>query len=104
MSEIKNLLSSEIGKISSPQKEFADSQMIEIESILTDDYKFRKRGNVEQFKHNRQVLSKLKEAETQLKPESIALEISFLIWLCKSASIILTCPANRWLENDSNTP
>ena len=71
MSEIKNLLSSEMGKISSPQKEFADSQMIKIESTLTDDYKFRKRRNVEQFKHNRQVLSKLKEAETQLKPESI---------------------------------
>jgi hypothetical protein len=59
MSEIKNLLSSEMGKISSPQKEFADSQMIKIESTLTDDYKFRKRRNVEQFKHNRQVLSKL---------------------------------------------
>ena len=45
MSEIKNLLSSEMGKISSPQKEFADSQMIKIESTLTDDYKLRKRGN-----------------------------------------------------------
>ena len=76
MSEIKNLLSSQMGKISSPQKEFADSQMIKIESTLTDDYKFRKRGNVEQFKHNRQVLSELKEAETQLKPESIGEDIT----------------------------
>ena len=38
---------------------------------MTDDYKFRKRGNEEQSKHNRQVLCKLKEAENQLKPESI---------------------------------
>ena len=71
MSEIKNLLSSEMGKISSPQKEFADSQMIKIESTLTDDYTFRKRGNEEQSKHNRQVLCKLKEADNKLKPEII---------------------------------
>jgi hypothetical protein len=38
---------------------------------VTDDYKFRKRGNEEQSKHNRQVLCKLKEAENQLKAESI---------------------------------
>ena len=38
---------------------------------MTDDYKFRKRGNEEQSKHNRQVLCKLKEAENQLKPEII---------------------------------
>jgi hypothetical protein len=71
MSEIKNLLSNEMGKISSQQKEIADSQMIKIESTLTDDYKFRKRGNAEQFKHHRQVLSKLKEADSQLKLGSI---------------------------------
>ena len=46
-------------------------RLIKIESTLTDDYKFRKSGNEEQFKHNLQVLSKLKEVETQLKPESI---------------------------------
>jgi hypothetical protein len=44
-SEIKNLLSSEMGKISRKQKENADTQMIKIESTLTDDYKLRKRGN-----------------------------------------------------------
>ena len=71
MSEIKNLLSNEMGKISSQQKEIADSQMIKIESTLTDDYKFRKRGNEEQFKHHRQVLSKLKKADSQLKLGSI---------------------------------
>ena len=70
-SEIKNLLSNEMGKISSQQKEIADSQMIKIESTLTDDYKFRKCGNEEQFKHNHQVLSKLKEADSQLKLGSI---------------------------------
>ena len=45
MSEIKNLLSSEMGKISGKQKENADTQMIKIESTLTNDYTFRKRGN-----------------------------------------------------------
>jgi hypothetical protein len=44
-SEIKNLLSSEMGKISRKQKENADTQMIKIELTLTDDYKLRKRGN-----------------------------------------------------------
>ena len=38
---------------------------------MTDDYTFRKRGNEEQSKHNRQVLCKLKEADNQLKPEII---------------------------------
>jgi hypothetical protein len=38
MPENKNLLSSEMGKISKQQKEIADSQMIKIESTLTDDY------------------------------------------------------------------
>jgi hypothetical protein len=36
MSENKNLLSSEMGKISKQQKEIVDSQMIKIESTLTD--------------------------------------------------------------------
>jgi len=67
MSDFKTLLSSEIGKMNTQQKEIADSQIVKIESTLTEGYKFRKRGNEEQNKHNVKVLGKLKEAETELK-------------------------------------
>ncbi|KAK3107400.1 hypothetical protein FSP39_013730 [Pinctada imbricata] len=66
MTEMRNLISSEMGKLQKHNKMLADKQISKIEESLTDSYKFKKRGNEEQFKHNNKVFSKLKEADDHL--------------------------------------
>lgn len=44
----------------------------EIEHVLSDGYKFKKRGNEEQHIHNVKVLSKLKEASDELSEDEVA--------------------------------
>ena len=51
----------------STQKALADTQMAKIDETLADNYKFKKRGNEEQHKHNNKVFVKLKEAKNQLE-------------------------------------
>ncbi|KAK3093741.1 hypothetical protein FSP39_019543 [Pinctada imbricata] len=59
MTEIKNLITSEMSSMQRQNQAIADKQLSKIEESLTDTYKFKKRGNEEQFKHNTKVLSKL---------------------------------------------
>ena len=66
MTEMKNLISSEMGKISKQNQAIADKQLSKIEETLSDSYKFKKKGNEEQFKHNTKVLSQMKEADDHL--------------------------------------
>ena len=66
MTEMKNLISTEMGKISKQNQALADKQLTKIEETLTDSFKFKKKGNEEQFKHNTKVLTKLKEADDHL--------------------------------------
>ena len=49
MTEMKNLISSEMGKISKQNQAIADKQLSKIEETLSDSYKFKKKGNEEQF-------------------------------------------------------
>jgi hypothetical protein len=38
---------------------------------MSDGHKFKRRGNEEQFKHNNNILSKIKEADNVLSPLSL---------------------------------
>ena len=69
MTEMKNLISSEMGKISKQNQAIADKQLSKIEETLSDSYKFKKKGNEEQFKHNTKVLSQMREADDHLSKE-----------------------------------
>ncbi|KAK3084685.1 hypothetical protein FSP39_017394 [Pinctada imbricata] len=69
MSEIRSLISTEMHKFGEKQKEIADAQISKIESTMTDSYKFKRRGNEEQYKHNQKVLNKLTETETLIQSE-----------------------------------
>ena len=70
MTEIKNLITSEMSSMQRQNQAIADKQLSKIEESLTDTYKFKKRGNEEQSKHNTKVLSKLKEADDHLAVET----------------------------------
>ncbi|KAK3084471.1 hypothetical protein FSP39_014044 [Pinctada imbricata] len=70
MTEIKNLITSEMSSMERQNQAIADKQLSKIEESLTDTYKFKKRGHKEQFKHNKKVLSKLKEGDDHLAAET----------------------------------
>ncbi|XP_062570680.1 uncharacterized protein LOC134232710 [Saccostrea cucullata] len=53
------------------QKAIADRQEARIEQVVSDGYKFKKRGNEEQHKHNVKVLSKVQDASEHLEEGSI---------------------------------
>ncbi|XP_076105887.1 uncharacterized protein LOC143074222 [Mytilus galloprovincialis] len=55
----------------STQKALAESQLAKLDETLSDNYKFKKRGNEEQHKHNSKVLVKLKEANSELNQEHL---------------------------------
>jgi hypothetical protein len=55
----------------------SETQITKIEATLSDGHKFKRRGNEEQFKHNNNILSKIKEADNVL--EATALTTSCLI-------------------------
>ena len=69
MDEMRLLISSEMQKMSEKQKEIADSQISKIEHSINDTYKFKRRGNEEQYKHNQKVLNKFTEAESLIQSE-----------------------------------
>ena len=60
MSQLKDLISNEMGKVQDQQQRIAETQITKIEATLSDGHKFKRRGNEEQFKHNK-ILSKIKE-------------------------------------------
>jgi hypothetical protein len=55
-----------MGKVQDQQQRIAETQITKIEGTLSDGYKFKRRGNEEQSKHNSKILSKIKEAENVL--------------------------------------
>jgi hypothetical protein len=65
MSQLKDLISNEMGKVQDQQQRIAETQITKIEATLSDGHKFKRRGNEEQFKHNK-ILSKIKEADNVL--------------------------------------
>ena len=66
MSQLKDLISNEMGKVQDQQQRIAETQITKIEATLSDGHKFKRRGNEEQFKHNNKILSKIKEADNVL--------------------------------------
>ena len=54
-----------MGKVQDQQQRIAETQITKIETTLSDGQKFKRRGNEEQFKHNK-ILSKIKEADNML--------------------------------------
>ena len=48
--------------INETQKVIAERQEAKFEQVFSDGYKFKKRGNEEQHKHNVKLIAKLKEA------------------------------------------
>jgi hypothetical protein len=65
-SQLKDLISNEMGKVQDQQQRIAETQITKIEGTLSDGHKFKRRGNEEQLKHNNQILSKIKEADNVL--------------------------------------
>ena len=53
--------------INETQKVIAERQEAKFEQVCSDGYKFKKRGNEEQDKHNVKVMAKLKEETKSLK-------------------------------------
>jgi hypothetical protein len=66
MSQLKDFISNEMGKVQDQQQGIAETQITKIEATLSDGYKFKRRGNEELFKHNNKILSKIKEADNVL--------------------------------------
>jgi hypothetical protein len=66
MSQLKDLISNEMGKVQGQQQRIAERQITKIEATLLDGHKFKRRGNEEQCKHNNKILSKIKEADNVL--------------------------------------
>ena len=66
MSQLKDLISNEMGKVQDQQQRIAETQITKIEATLSDGHKFKRRGYEEQFKHNNKILSKIKEADNVL--------------------------------------
>ena len=66
MSQLKDLISNEMGKVQDQQQRIAETQITKIEATLSDGHRFKRRGNEEQFKHNNKILSKIKEADMRI--------------------------------------
>jgi hypothetical protein len=49
----------EMGKVQDHQQRIAETQITKIEATLSDGHKFKRRGNEEQFKHNKKILFSL---------------------------------------------
>ena len=69
MDEMRLLVSSKMQKMSEKQKEIADSQISKIKHSINDTYKFKRRWNEKQYKHNQKVLNKFTEAESLIQSE-----------------------------------
>ncbi|CAC5414982.1 unnamed protein product [Mytilus coruscus] len=57
--------------IQDSQKALSESQLAKIGETITETFKFRKRGNEEQYKHNKKVFVKVLEANSQLESENL---------------------------------
>lgn len=53
------------------EKSISDNQIAKIDESINDSYKFRKRGNEEQFKHNNKVFVKLAEVKSEIDHEHV---------------------------------
>jgi lipopolysaccharide biosynthesis regulator YciM len=49
MSQLKDLISNEMGKVQDQQQRIAEAQITKIEAMLPNGHKFKRRGNEEQF-------------------------------------------------------
>ena len=71
LSDLDNLISNRLThfqqSLNENQKALSDVQVAKIEEIHSDNYKFQRKGNEEQYKINVKVHRKLKEAEHSLK-------------------------------------
>ncbi|CAC5413102.1 unnamed protein product [Mytilus coruscus] len=59
-------------RIQENQKSLSDTQIAKIDENMSDTYKFRKRGNEEQYKHNHKVFVKMREANTEMEADNIS--------------------------------
>ena len=53
------------------QKDLSDTQLAKIDENMSDSYKFKKRENKEQHKHNQKVFIKMREASGQLDSDNL---------------------------------
>ena len=60
--------------IQDSQKSVSDTQLAKIDESMSDTYKFCKRGNEEQYKHNQKVFIKMKEANNQIETDNLSQE------------------------------
>ncbi|VDI53418.1 Hypothetical predicted protein [Mytilus galloprovincialis] len=59
-------------RIQENQKSLSDTQIAKIDENMSDTYKFRKRGNEEQYKHNHKVFVKMREATTEMEADNMS--------------------------------
>ena len=74
MTEMRTLITGEMKKLQTHNQKLAESQMAKVEEALDGSYKFKRRGNEEQNKHNVKVIRKLQEANTALSSKDMAKE------------------------------
>lgn len=60
--------------IQETQKTLSDTQLAKIDESMSDTYKFRKRGNEEQHKHNQKVFVKIREVNNQIETDNLTQE------------------------------
>jgi hypothetical protein len=58
-------------KIQETQKATSESQFGKIDETMTETYKFRKRGNDEQYIHNQKVFVKMREVNAEILLEDV---------------------------------
>nr|XP_034316000.1 uncharacterized protein LOC117685658 [Crassostrea gigas] len=75
LSNISELLDKRLAdmqrNISENQKAIAEKQEARMEQVISEGYKFKKRGNEEQHKHNVKVFAKMQEANENLKENKV---------------------------------
>lgn len=75
LSQFSSILDSRLStvqrNINEKQKVIAERQEAKIEQVFVDGYKFKKRGNEEQYKHNAKVMAKIKKANEEMEENRI---------------------------------
>ena len=69
---IHTLIASEVQKISENQKSFSELQLSKIEAITSNDNKFKRKSNEEQYKVNIKVIVKIQDCERNIDSSEIS--------------------------------
>ena len=69
---INTLIASKVQKISENQKSSSELQLSKIEAITSNDYKFKRKANEEQYKVKNKVIGKIQDCERNIDSSEIS--------------------------------